>query len=186
LADPFTLDGEPVEARHSDTDDTTVPHVPSLGPVVAGDVVHSYVHLYLAEAAAGRAAAWHDALDRGGALRPAHVVAGHKDAGRPDDIDETRHYLDVAMPILAASPTRPEFFTRTVERFPGRPNPTTTLALRLPVAGRLSAVSPRGRLSAVSPRGGRSAVSPRGGRSGPGCPPAPPARSLCIPMLGTR
>jgi glyoxylase-like metal-dependent hydrolase (beta-lactamase superfamily II) len=122
--DPFTIDGSPVvpiEVGHSDTGDTSVLHVPELGLVVAGDVVDNNVHLYLAEAADGGAAAWHDALDR--------VVAGHKDATRPDDpadIDETRRCIDEAMRILESSDTRLEFFTRIVERFPGRVNPTTT------------------------------------------------------------
>jgi len=130
--EPFTVDGSPlvpVEVGHSDTDYTTVLHVPDLGLVAAGDVVYNNVHLYLAEAVNGGAEAWHAALDRVTALHPAHVVAGHKDAGRPDDpatIDETRHYLDEAMKILSSSPTRAEFFTRVVERFPDRVNPTTT------------------------------------------------------------
>jgi glyoxylase-like metal-dependent hydrolase (beta-lactamase superfamily II) len=131
-SDPFTIDGEAVhsvEVGHSDTDDTTVLHVPSLGLVAAGDVVYNNVHLYLAETVNGGAAGWHDALDRVAALRPTHVVAGHKDAARPDDpsnIDETRTYLDEALKILDSSPTRLEFFTRVLERFPDRVNPTTT------------------------------------------------------------
>jgi glyoxylase-like metal-dependent hydrolase (beta-lactamase superfamily II) len=131
-SDPFTIDGEPVEpveAGHSDTDDTTVLHVPSLGLVVAGDVVYNNVHLYLAETGNGGAAGWHAALDRVAALHPTHVVAGHKDATRPDDpstIDETRAYLDEALKILDVSSTRREFFTRIIERFPDRVNPTTT------------------------------------------------------------
>ncbi|MFI6076339.1 MBL fold metallo-hydrolase [Actinoplanes sp. NPDC051343] len=130
--DPFTIDGSPVvpiEVGHSDTGDISVLHVPELGLVVAGDVVCNNVHLYLADAADGGAAAWRDALDRVAALHPRHVVAGHKDATRPDDpadIDETRRYLDEAMRILESSGTRFEFFTRMVERFPGRVNPTTT------------------------------------------------------------
>jgi glyoxylase-like metal-dependent hydrolase (beta-lactamase superfamily II) len=131
-SDPFTIDGSPavpVEVGHSDTDDTTVLHVPGLGLVAAGDVVYNNVHLYLAEAVNGGADGWHTALDRVAALHPAHVVAGHKDASRPDDpadIDATRRYLDEAMTILSSSPTRHEFFTRIVERFPDRLNPTTT------------------------------------------------------------
>lgn len=127
----FTVDGEaivPIEVGHSDTDDTTVLHVPSLGLVAAGDVVYNNVHLYLAETPGGGAEGWHAALDRVVALRPSIVVAGHKDASRPDspaNIDETRRYLDEALKILESSPSRWEFFARIVERFPDRINPTT-------------------------------------------------------------
>ena len=128
----FTIDGEPVvpvEVGHSDTDDTTVLHVPSLSLVAAGDVVYDNVHLYLAETPGGGAEAWHAALDRVAALRPSVVVAGHQDARRPDspaNIDETRRYLDEALKILESAPSRREFFFRIVERFPDRINPTIT------------------------------------------------------------
>jgi glyoxylase-like metal-dependent hydrolase (beta-lactamase superfamily II) len=144
LAEPipsngFIVDGEPVlavEAGHSDTDDTTVLHVPSIGLVVAGDVAYNNVHLYLAESAGGGVQAWHQALDQVAALRPARVVAGHKDGSRDDDpaiIDETRRYLDAAAGLLAAAPSRQEFFFQVAERFPERINLYTTWlsALRL-------------------------------------------------------
>src|SRR5215831_20210489 len=38
-----------VEVGHSDTDDTSVLHVPDLGLVVAGDVIYNGAHLYLGE-----------------------------------------------------------------------------------------------------------------------------------------
>jgi hypothetical protein len=43
----------PVEVGHSDTDDTTVLHVPSIGLVVAGDVAYNGVHQYLLEGGGG-------------------------------------------------------------------------------------------------------------------------------------
>ena len=39
-----------VEVGHTDTDDTTVLHVPDLDLVVAGDVIYNGVHMYLARA----------------------------------------------------------------------------------------------------------------------------------------
>jgi glyoxylase-like metal-dependent hydrolase (beta-lactamase superfamily II) len=83
----FTVDGHPVvavEAGHSDTDDTTVLHAPSIGLVAAGDVVYNNVHQYLAETPGGGLEAWHRALDVVETLRPANVVAGHKDPSRDD------------------------------------------------------------------------------------------------------
>jgi glyoxylase-like metal-dependent hydrolase (beta-lactamase superfamily II) len=130
-ADGFTVDGEPllpVEAGHSDTDDSTVLHVPSIGLVAAGDVVYNNVHQYLAETGDGGAEGWHRALDVVASLEPRSVVAGHKDATRDDspaNIDETRRYLDETMKLLAAQPSREDFFAQVLNRFPERVNPTT-------------------------------------------------------------
>jgi glyoxylase-like metal-dependent hydrolase (beta-lactamase superfamily II) len=137
--DGFEVDGQvlrSVYTGHSDTDDGTVLHVPSLGLVAAGDVVYNNVHQYLAETANGGAEAWHNALEIVSALHPRHVVAGHKDARRPDsvtDIDETHRYLEVAGALLEGEPTRAEFFERVVAHYPDRVNPFTVWlsALRL-------------------------------------------------------
>ena len=136
LAEPvpaggFTVDGEPliaVEAGHSDTDDSTVLHAPSIGLVAAGDVVYNNVHQYLAESRDGGLAGWHQALDVVESLRPAYVVAGHKDATRDDspaNITETRRYLDDAAGLLATRPSRTGFFARMLELYPRRVNPYT-------------------------------------------------------------
>ncbi|MGW1208026.1 MBL fold metallo-hydrolase [Streptomyces sp. NPDC002499] len=129
--DGFTVDGYPlipVEVGHSDTDDTSVLHVPSLDLVVAGDVVYNNVHQYLAETPNGGLEAWHGALDTVAALKPRHVVAGHKDSSRPDepsDVDATRRYLDDTRRVLEASSSPHEFFTRVLDSYPGRINPYT-------------------------------------------------------------
>ena len=55
------LEGEQlvaVELGHSDTDDTTALHVPSLGLVAAGDAVYNDVNLYLSEAGHGGIEGW--------------------------------------------------------------------------------------------------------------------------------
>ena len=130
-ADGFTVDGRPVvpvEAGHSDTDDSTVLHVPSLDLVAAGDVVYNHVHQYLAETGGGGLEGWHRALDVVESLRPARVVAGHKDETRDDapaTIGETRRYLDDAAGLLAAGPSREEFFDRMLGLYPDRINPYT-------------------------------------------------------------
>ena len=93
------LEGEPlhaIERGHTDTDGTSALHVPSIGLVVAGDVVYGDVHLYLAEANANGTQEWLDALDAIEKLRPSVVVAGHKrdgDADNPEDIGRTRRYI---------------------------------------------------------------------------------------------
>lgn len=137
--DGFQVDGHTllaVRAGHSDTDDTTVLHVPSIGLVAAGDVVYNNVHLYLAEAADGGLDAWRRALDVVESLAPTHVVSGHQDKSRdnnPSDIAETHAYLDAAEEVLAGRPTRLDYFTGMVRLFPDRVNPLTVWlsALRL-------------------------------------------------------
>jgi hypothetical protein len=82
-----------VEVGHSDTDNTTVLHVPSISLVVAGDVAYNDVHLYFAESDHDKRVEWIRALDIIDALHPLAVVTGHKRAGRADDpkiIAETR------------------------------------------------------------------------------------------------
>jgi glyoxylase-like metal-dependent hydrolase (beta-lactamase superfamily II) len=136
LAEPvpasgFAVDGHPlisVEAGHSDTDDSTVLHAPSIGLVAAGDVVYNNVHQYLAEGRDGGLEGWHRALDVVESLRPARVVAGHKDAIRDDspaNITETRRYLDDAARLLATRPSRTGFFAQMLELYPQRVNPYT-------------------------------------------------------------
>ena len=70
-ADGFKLEGQrlvAVEVGHTDTDDTTVLHVPSIGLVVAGDVAYNGVHQYLLESANGGIKAWLQALNKVEAL----------------------------------------------------------------------------------------------------------------------
>src|SRR5260370_22254592 len=50
--DGFELEGhriQAIETGHTDTDDTTVLHVPAIGLVVPGDVAYNGVHQYLLE-----------------------------------------------------------------------------------------------------------------------------------------
>ncbi|MGP2440926.1 MBL fold metallo-hydrolase [Streptomyces sp. JW3] len=115
-----------VAVGHSDTDDTSVLHVPSLGLVVAGDVVYNNTHQYVGEGRDGGLDAWHRALDAVAGLDPRVVIAGHKDTRRPDlpsDIDETRRYLDTAAAVLDRAGDATEFFNALKERYPDRVNP---------------------------------------------------------------
>jgi len=134
LVDGEVLRG--IEVGHSDTDDSTVLHVPSIDLVVAGDVIYNNVHQFLAESAGGGLEAWLRAVDEVEALRPRHVVAGHKDDRRPDDptiVAETRAYLEVAGELLATEPSRRGYLDGLLARFPDRLNPTMAWlsALRL-------------------------------------------------------
>ena len=111
-----------VEVGHTDTDDTTVLHVPSIGLVVAGDVAYNGVHQYLLESAHGGVEAWLAALDKVAALQPRAVVAGHKNKDLPDDpaiLDQTRDYLLNARRLLAEKLSPRAIFRRDDRAVPG-------------------------------------------------------------------
>ena len=122
----FTLEGHElviVEVGSTDSDDTTVLHVPDLELVVAGDVIYNGVHMYLAQTAAvGGFAPWRSAIDKVEALGARHIVAGHQNKELDDDaertIAETRHYLDDAEELLRSENSAVEFFDAKIERYP--------------------------------------------------------------------
>jgi glyoxylase-like metal-dependent hydrolase (beta-lactamase superfamily II) len=118
----FELDGValvPIEVGHTDTDATTMLHVPETGLLVAGDVVYNGVHLYLTES--GGVAGideWLAALDTAETLNPATVVAGHKEPSAGDDsshIQATRRYLKDARRLLESSTHAEQFYERMLE-----------------------------------------------------------------------
>ena len=134
LAEPvpargFLLEGNrvvAVEAGHTDTDKTTVLHVPSIGLVAAGDVAYNGVHQYILEGGHGGLREWLRALDRVAGLHPRAVVAGHKNKNRPDDpaiLDETRQYLQDVIRLLDDKPTAREFYDQITGLYPDRLNP---------------------------------------------------------------
>ena len=116
-----------VEVGHTDTDATSVLHVPDLGLVVAGDAVYNGVHLYLAESADGGRDKWLSAIDIVENLAPRWIVAGHKNKDLDDSaartISQTRDYLNSADELLSQHSTALGFFNAMVERFPDRLNP---------------------------------------------------------------
>ena len=128
-AEGFRLEGQvlhAVETGHTDTDDSSVLHVPSIGLVVAGDVVYNGVHQMMLEGGNGGLQAWLDGIDRIAALNPRHVVAGHKNKDLPDDpkiLEETRGYLRDTIRLLADKPTPLEFFDEMMKLHGDRLNP---------------------------------------------------------------
>ncbi|MEU4093289.1 MBL fold metallo-hydrolase [Streptomyces sp. NPDC026673] len=126
----FTLEGHDlviVEAGHSDTDDTSVLHVPDLELVVAGDVIYNGVHQFLVEAGHGGLEAWRAAIGIVEDLKPRWIVAGHKNKELDDDairaVSETRQYLDTVDELLLQHDSALGFFNAMLERFPKRLNP---------------------------------------------------------------
>ncbi|MFJ6088072.1 MBL fold metallo-hydrolase [Streptomyces sp. NPDC092369] len=126
----FQLEGHDlviVEVGHSDTDDTTVLHIPDLSLVVAGDVIYNGVHQYLSESADGGRDLWRSAIDIVAALEARWIVSGHKDKALDDDasrvIAGTRTYLNTVEELLPAHDDALSFFNAMLERFPELLNP---------------------------------------------------------------
>jgi glyoxylase-like metal-dependent hydrolase (beta-lactamase superfamily II) len=115
----------PVEVGHTDTDGTTVLHVPALDLVVAGDVVYANLHQSLHEGSSPAIHAWLAALDAVATLNPLHVVSGHKDPSADDSprqIEETRGYLLDVLSLLGTRMSPRDFFWAMVRRRPTRLN----------------------------------------------------------------
>jgi glyoxylase-like metal-dependent hydrolase (beta-lactamase superfamily II) len=123
------LEGEELvvyELGHTDSDDTTCVHVPSIGLVVAGDAVYNDVHCYLAESPPPKLQDWLRALDTIEALRPDAVVAGHKRESAPDTpeaIGLTRQYLQDFQRLEASTNTTLELYEAMLALHPNRLNP---------------------------------------------------------------
>jgi glyoxylase-like metal-dependent hydrolase (beta-lactamase superfamily II) len=122
----FTLEGHDlviIEVGPTDTDDTTVLHVPGLNLVVAGDVIYNGVHMYLAQSVVvGGFGPWREAIDKVEAVKPRHIVCGHQNKQLDDDaertIAETRQYLDDADDLLRTESNAVDFFNAKIERYP--------------------------------------------------------------------
>ena len=123
------LEGEElvsIPTGHTDTRNTTCLHVPSIGLVVAGDVVYNDVHIHLGESTADSRKEWIAALDMIESLKPRAVVAGHKRPGRPDAptiVKETRQYIRDFDRIAATSQTAKELYDKMLAIHPDRVNP---------------------------------------------------------------
>ncbi len=127
-----------VEVGHSDTDDTTCLHVPSIGLMVAGDVAYNDVHLYLVESNAHTRREWISALDTIESLHPRAVIAGHKRPGnddRPRIIEETRQYIRAFDRIAETTTTARALYDQMLSLYPDRVNPSILWASARAVKG---------------------------------------------------
>jgi glyoxylase-like metal-dependent hydrolase (beta-lactamase superfamily II) len=115
-----------IETGHTDTTGTTVLWCPSLRLIVAGDVVYSRTHMFLAETTAASRQEWIGALTRLKDLDPLHVVAGHKQPGGTDDpadIDESIRYLTDFNNAAAQTATPAELYEAVLHKHARRANP---------------------------------------------------------------
>jgi glyoxylase-like metal-dependent hydrolase (beta-lactamase superfamily II) len=129
LGGTIELEGEElvsVPLGHTDTDNTTCLHVPSIGLVVAGDAVYNDVHVYLAESTADSRKEWLAALDIIESLKPKAVVAGHKRpraADIPNTVGETRRYIRDFDRIATETQSAQDLYNRMLALYPNRLNP---------------------------------------------------------------
>jgi glyoxylase-like metal-dependent hydrolase (beta-lactamase superfamily II) len=122
--DTFTLEGHElriIEQGHTDSADTTSLHVPSIGLIVAGDVVYNQCHMYVGDTTPESRKNWIASLDRLAALNPGIVVAGHKKPGAPDSpsaIQDTKRYLQDFDRLQKSAKSDKELFDQMTELYP--------------------------------------------------------------------
>jgi glyoxylase-like metal-dependent hydrolase (beta-lactamase superfamily II) len=122
--DTFTLEGHElriIEQGHTDSPDTTSLHVPSIGLIVAGDVVYNQCRMYVGDTTPESRKNWIAALDRLAALDPEIVVAGHKKPGAPDSpsaIQDTKRYLQDFDRLQKTTTSDQELFNQMTELYP--------------------------------------------------------------------
>jgi glyoxylase-like metal-dependent hydrolase (beta-lactamase superfamily II) len=115
-----------VNAGRTDTAHSTCLHVPSIGLIVAGDVVYNGIHPYLGETDTQSRLEWISTLDTLEALKPKAVIAGHKVPENDDDpriIAETRQYLRDFNRLNTATTSARELYDAMLEIYPDRVNP---------------------------------------------------------------
>jgi glyoxylase-like metal-dependent hydrolase (beta-lactamase superfamily II) len=131
--DVLELDGHDVRlinVGQSDTNPTTIVHIPDLNAVVAGDVAYNKIHMWLAQTDHDARLAWISSIDKIAALSPRLVVAGHKAPGTRDDdldevIDSSKQYIADFDEAERQSVSAQELVDRMVRLCGDRGNPFT-------------------------------------------------------------
>ena len=120
----FTLEGHElriIEQGRTDCPDSTSLYVPSVGLIVAGDVVYNQCRMYVGDTTPESRQNWIAALDRLAALHPVIVVAGHKKPGAPDSpsaIQDTKRYLQDFDRLEKIAASDQELFDQMTELYP--------------------------------------------------------------------
>jgi glyoxylase-like metal-dependent hydrolase (beta-lactamase superfamily II) len=114
----------------TDTDNSSVVHVPELRLVVTGDVVYNRVHMWLAGSTPESRASWLRALETVETLQPSTIIAGHRHPDAPDDdahrqIEESRQYIADFEDALDASAGPHDLIARMTGRYPDLGNAYT-------------------------------------------------------------
>lgn len=143
-----------IEVGQSDTAPSTVVHVPALDTVVAGDVAYNRIHPMLAFTDADQARAWIRSIDAIEALKPATVVAGHKDPHASDTdiatiLDGTRDYIEDFLGTVAGGGGAREIIETMTAKYPEYGNHTTLVASASAFARRVLPRPQRAAIDAV-------------------------------------
>jgi glyoxylase-like metal-dependent hydrolase (beta-lactamase superfamily II) len=128
-AERFELEGHEIrviDTGHTDTDDTTALHIPSLGLLIAGDAVYNETHPFLVESDQAGRQGWLAAIDRIAAIDPQAVVVGHgplEPDCSPRHIDATRRYIRDFDRLDRETVTARDLYDRMLALYPNRINP---------------------------------------------------------------
>ena len=114
----------------TDSDLSTVLHVPALGLVVSGDVVYNQTHMWLRGSTPESRASWKQALDTVAQLGADKIIAGHRHPQAPDDdahrqIEESRRYIADFEAALARSSSPLDLIDQMMSIHGDRANPYT-------------------------------------------------------------
>jgi glyoxylase-like metal-dependent hydrolase (beta-lactamase superfamily II) len=125
----FDLEGytiQVIETGFTDTHNSTSIYVPSIGLLVAGDVVYNEIHPFMAETTKQTRQEWITALDKLESLHPKSAVAGHKNpdnSDSPDNITATKKYLEDFEQLNNETSSAKELFDKMFALYPQRANP---------------------------------------------------------------
>jgi glyoxylase-like metal-dependent hydrolase (beta-lactamase superfamily II) len=123
-ASTFTLEGHEIriiEEGRTDSADSTSLYVPSIGLIVAGDVVYNQCRMYVGDTTPESRKNWIADLDRLAALNPKIVVAGHKKPGAPDSpsaIQDTKRYLEDFDRLQKTATSEQDLFDQMTALYP--------------------------------------------------------------------
>jgi glyoxylase-like metal-dependent hydrolase (beta-lactamase superfamily II) len=119
----LALEGQTLEIHggiQGDEGDSSYVWIPSIQTVVAGDIVYRGVHVWTAETKPESRKAWMKTLDEIAALKPAVVIAGHKDPKLDNSaagLDQTRTYLEAFDAAVASAKTAGEVEEKMKKKF---------------------------------------------------------------------
>ncbi|XDG03093.1 hypothetical protein ABKA04_002708 [Annulohypoxylon sp. FPYF3050] len=123
----FTVEGhvfEAVDVGHSDTDETTFLHIPSLGMVVTGDIVYNDVHMWMTESPAQtQRDAWVKSLDKVASVKPEIVIGSHHRPGGVDgafNIEASQTYIKTFGKLRQEAKNAEDLYNKVLEVYPNR------------------------------------------------------------------
>ena len=132
--DVIMLEGEAlrvIEVGQGDVPHSTVLHAPSIGAVIAGDVVYNGIHQMLGLSGPPEWRQWIESVDKIERLMPQTVIAGHKQPGASDEaapvLEGTRSYIRDFAELAETSRAARDIVAGMQSKYPDHGNLTTLL-----------------------------------------------------------